>query len=220
MLYINKIIFIIICSFCEIHANIEKCGFVVKAPFTTNSDFIRFAKSYKEVEETIKRGFVDKKIGNNKITYLMVQPCIFNRKEYKVVCFDSNPIFISYMCSNKRSKDGINKAFITKENEKNLLRFCNEAILEFKQRCPYVFQLCSGHFVVNEFESLEANYYSSNMKADKEEFSITQLLENYWYKKLRTLFDENYTTMIVKEKQNVSIDELLKTFNRVSSQLN
>jgi hypothetical protein len=44
----------------------------------------------------------------------------------------------------------------------------------------------SGRFVVNEFESLEANYYG---QIETQEFVVSMFLKNYWKTKIRDVFN-------------------------------
>ena len=58
------------------------CGWVVKGPFTTNSQCIKFVHSFDEMK--VSMCTLSKKYFGN-LPYLMIQPCMYNRKEYKVV---------------------------------------------------------------------------------------------------------------------------------------
>jgi len=195
--------FIIIFSWCL--ENDDGCGWVVKSPFTTNSQFIRFPKSVEEVYHVCTEAYFDPKIGYDKIPYLMIQPCVFNRKEYKVIVLNSDPFYISSVDSksSKKSTNGIHKAFSNNPHNE-LLSFCKESLALFKSNCPSavvdglfridVMQMRSGRFVVNEFESLEANYYG---KIETQEFVVSLFIKNYWRTKIRDVF--NNTLRILSE---------------------
>jgi hypothetical protein len=128
----------------------------------------------------------------------MIQPCVFNRKEYKVVILNSDPFYISTVDSknSKKSANGIHKAFSISPHD-DLISFCKESLAQFTSACPYavvdglfridVMQMRSGRFVVNEFESLEANYYG---KIDTQEFVVSMFIKNYWKAKIRDVFKD------------------------------
>ena len=123
----------------------------------------------------------------------MIQPCVYNRKEFKVIILNSDPFYISAVDrkSSKKSANGINKSF-SKAPHNELLAFCKESVDQLKRNCPYaivdglfrvdVMQMRSGRLVVNEFESLEANYYG---KIDTQEFIVSTFIKHYWIKKVR-----------------------------------
>ena len=68
----------------------------------------------------------------------MIQPCLYNRKEYKVVVLSGQPFLVSTFSwsENKRCANGINKAFVPREDKSELLKFCTEQVKLFKQNCP------------------------------------------------------------------------------------
>jgi hypothetical protein len=136
----------------------------------------------------------------------MVQPCVYNRKEYKVVFLNSDPFYISAVDSrnSKKSENGVHKAFSTSPHTE-LIDFCKESLALFKSNCPFaitdglfridVMQMRSGRLVVNEFESLEANYYG---KIETQEFVVSMFIKNYWKSKIREIFND--TLKIISEK--------------------
>ena len=126
----------------------------------------------------------------------MIQPCLYNRKEYKVVCFGGEPKFIASIAGNNlKCKDGINKAF---SNKSELFTFCRTALMEFKSKCPYsiteglfrvdILQMRSGKFVVNELESFEATFYSTGNNED----NIRGKIELYWEAQFRSLMQTSF----------------------------
>jgi hypothetical protein len=135
----------------------------------------------------------------------MIQPCVYNRKEYKVIFLNSDPFYISTVDSksSKKSANGINKAFSNSPHDE-LISFCKESLAFFKRNCASaivdglfridVMQMHSGRFVVNEFESLEANYYG---KIETQEFVVSLFIKNYWRVKIRDVF--NNTLRILSE---------------------
>jgi hypothetical protein len=129
------------------------------------------------------------------LPYVIIQPCLHNRREMKVVCFGGRPLYVS-TSSAKRSSDGINRSIPNKPHEK-LFKFVEHAMHCYLTHCPYaildglfrvdVMQTKDGEYVVNEFESLEAAYY----KGDYEEALVHTFLEKYWFEKLTSLSTEH-----------------------------
>ena len=126
--------------------------------------------------------YVASKTVADKYPYVMIQPCMSNRKENKVACFQGQPMHI---CSIKRGGNDNSKKISKTDNE--ILLFAQDAINIFKLNCPYaitdglfrvdMFQNAQGKLVVNEFESLEANYSSSK---HLDESFILRYLHHYW----------------------------------------
>ena len=134
----------------------------------------------------------------------MIQPCVYNRKEYKVVFLNSDPFYICAINEgSKKSANGVNKAFSEKPHDE-LIKFCKDSLELFIKNCPSaivdglfrvdVMQMRSGQFVVNEFESLEARYYG---KLESQEFVVALFLKNYWIQKIRAIFTD--TLKVVSE---------------------
>ena len=167
------------------------CGWVVKGPFTTNSQCIKFVHSFDEMK--VSMCTLSKKYFGN-LPYLMIQPCMYNRKEYKVVVLNNTPLFKAAIStgSHSKSKYGINKAFA---EEEELLQFAQTALERFRAAAPFaitdglfrvdIFQTVTGKMVVNEFESLDAEYQSSTSGKNEATYSF---LEKYWFQKLKEYF--------------------------------
>lgn len=164
----------------------DSSGWVVKAPFTTNSHFIRFCHQLEDVFDYVKNASEDLTVGFCQIPYLMVQPCLYNRKEYKIVCLNGEPTYVATIGKNNlKCKGGINKAF---GSHTELFEFCKTVLNVFKSSCPYsiteglfrvdVLQMRSGKFVVNEFESLEATFYGADN--GKTESKTHKHIQDYW----------------------------------------
>ena len=120
------------------------------------------------------------------LPYLIIQPCMMNRRENKVVLLNGEATYIASIStgSNKRSSGGTNKQF---GDYDSLLQFANEAVRRFVTNVPFaiidglfrvdIFQTQEGRLVVNEFESLEANYSS---KKEDMQFRTYDFLIKYW----------------------------------------
>jgi hypothetical protein len=112
-----------------------------------------------------------------------------NRKEYKVVVLNENPVYVSYNSKNSGSKC---KSF-SKPPHDELFQFARSAVEKLKLNCSEsivdglirvdIFQNKEKKFVVNEFESLDAAYSANegNMIKDCLTFEFLVL---YWYKKI------------------------------------
>ena len=163
------------------------CGWVIKGPFTTNSQCIKFVHSIEGMTNSM-RLLSNRFFGH--LPYLMIQPCMYNRKECKVVVLDNSPVFPAGIStgSHAKSKNGINKSFTDFEG---LKKFACQAIDRLRSAAPFaitdglfrvdIFQTAAGKMVVNEFESLDAEYQSSTPGAGEATYNF---LENYWCRKI------------------------------------
>ena len=174
-------------------SNNEGIGWVIKAPFTTNSGYIRFARSENEVFKKLRTACND--LYNN-IHYVIIQPCMLNRKEHKLVFVNEQPLYFASIGSNsKKSKGGRSLSFINSSDKMDrAVEFASNSINKLKIRFPNaitdgllrvdMFQTADGRLVVNEFESLEARYDSAN---HKHEIDVAARLVEYWKTKLETI---------------------------------
>ena len=125
----------------------------------------------------------------------MIQACMHNRKEYKVVILGGQPAYVASVTGsgNKRSADGTNRSFATSDI---LLAFSRRSLERFVKNVPFaitdglfrvdIFQTRQGKVVVNEFESLDANY---DGEATCESVTKTFLLA-YWKKVIKAKLAE------------------------------
>jgi hypothetical protein len=173
---------------------------VLKAPYTTNCSY----RSFCGTEQKLFDALVSASKIQQSIPYVIVQPCLYNRKEYKVVCFNERAMYIcNPSITGRKSKDGICIAFSTPSA---IMEFANLAIQEAKANLPYL--LCDGLFrvdimqggdgfcKVNEFESLEANYEDLGKNQHLTEYKIVHLLTQYWMKKIMECFEELINTAV------------------------
>jgi len=118
-----------------------------------------------------------------RIPYAIVQACMTERHEAKVVCLNMEPRFVATITT-----QAIGRVF-SKHPHVELFAFVRSALKKLKARQPRslldglvrvdVFLSARG-FVVNEFESLEACYCSSHTN----EMEVVTFLEDYWKLKL------------------------------------
>jgi len=135
------------------------------------------------------------KIYYGHLPYLMIQPCMFNRKEVKIVVLNNAPLYKAGITTGScaRSKTGINRAFSDLDG---LLTFASKAVDKFREAAPYavtdglfrvdIFQTATGQMVVNEFESLDAGYGTAakaGLGIDYQSVTWT-FLKTYWQKKI------------------------------------
>jgi hypothetical protein len=155
----------------------EGKGWVVKAPYTTNKDFVKFCKSEKQVINRIKDA---KERFDEVIPYVMLQPTMANKNEDKVVLVGMKPYYIADKAINpghgRKSAD-----------QATLSAFAVRAVTLLKQRDPNfiadglvrvdIFCNAQGRLVVNEIESLEANYSKQPLEL---EMQVSTALVDYW----------------------------------------
>jgi len=117
------------------------CGWVIKAPFTTNCEAVKFPKSFDSMQQYMR--ILSRKYFGH-IPYLMIQPCMYNRKEYKVVALNNVPTYIASIATGrgKKSATGVNQQF---GDTDSLLDFAGKAIGAF--RLNFHLQLQMGFFV-------------------------------------------------------------------------
>ncbi len=165
--------------------NHEDSGWVIKAPFTCNSQYIRFTKTITDTLRRLEEAFC---YFDGSMPYMILQACMNNRREMKVFAINGEPC---YKCNipgteSKRSATGVNEAFVDTSDER-LMCFVKKSIKVAQASCPYllksglfrvdVFQKANGELVVNEFESLEANHNSKKMG---DELFVGDFLTKYW----------------------------------------
>ncbi len=145
--------------------------------------------------------FVDDAVGDfyGRIPYVMIQACMFNRKEYKVVLAEGKAVYLASIAGHNKkvSTGGINKSFSSRPHH-DLMEFAENVVIEVKSVCPFmitdglfrvdVFEKLDHSYVVNEFEGFEANYPAGNNDANLN-FGVTDFLRTYWSHKIVQCFD-------------------------------
>lgn len=171
----------------------EGDGWVMKAPFTTNSSYCKFAKTFDNLVSFLVTAC---RTDYGSIPYMMIQACMNNRKEYKVILLGGEPAYLARIAghSSKRSSNGINKAF-SKPPHTEIMEFAKLSMQRCSQLCPNlltdglfrvdIFITIDKRLVVNEFESLEANYPSN---IETEAFAAHQFMQTYWARKIIACF--------------------------------
>ena len=171
-----------------IHNN-EGHGWVLKTPFSTNRRHISWPKSYEEVMECL----VAK--GNllyGHIPYIMLQACMANKKEYKIVVLNKVARYVAY----NHCRQGKAYSFYPHED---ILNFATHAVELLSLNCPFLIVDClirvdifknkHGNYVVNEFESLDANCWSSRENNDA--FITARFCSIFWRTELLKYIEIN-----------------------------
>lgn len=180
----------VLSSFLEEHH--EGCGAVLKAPFTTNSSHVKFIHSLVQLDARLRSWF--RTLGGS-IPYLILQPCLRNRREYKIVCLGEVPLYVARIKGHdsRHTPPGINQAFTSDSvGHSDLKAFAAAAISKIHAAQPGllladglfrvdIMVLKNGKMVVNELESMEANYDSTRII---NEGHVSQYLRTYYAAKI------------------------------------
>ena len=148
-------------------------------PYTTNGEFIRYCKTLNDILSALVLA-AERYV--QRVSYAIVQPCMLNRKEYKVVVLGGTARYVAHIerkCGNQRS--------FSRSPHSALFAFAENAVLALQHACPAsladgilrvdIFQNAEGRLVVNEFESLEACTYS---KCITKEAAALSWMVKYW----------------------------------------
>lgn len=173
-----------IIRFLREHTTVKKSPrYVLKLPFVTNSEGLKFPKSVPEVFEALLIANMKYFIKHNRLPYAILQPCLVNRKEKKCVLLNGS---FQYFAEN-HVKSGRQVKFA---EDDELSEAAETYLQELVSRCPGT--IVSGlirvdlmsyndTIVVNEFESLEAMYCPENPRRDSHKASsVHWFLVRYW----------------------------------------
>lgn len=168
------------------NGNTEGEDWIIKLPYATNRHGQKFVHSIQDVISTLYARYDQH---SRHISYVMLQPCMLNKREYKLVFLNGE---FSHFAQN--SSQG--KAFLTdQKSRESAIRFAQNALTLLKTNCSAaitdglirvdIFRNCFGHYVVNELESLEASHYgSAGQKGKANEDRVHVFLIEYWKAKL------------------------------------
>ena len=158
---------------------------MIKAPYTTGGSSVRYPKSLEGIFKCIFKATHDY---FGRIPYIMLQPCMKNKHEYKVVVLHEKPAFVSYNYKNSGSK----RTAFSKYPFTDILCFAKTAVERLKINCPEaiteglirvdIFMNEKKNFIVNEFESLDANYQANDGDMTKDS-ETAEILKMFWFKK-------------------------------------
>jgi len=167
----------------------EDCGWVLKLPFTTNAEGLKFCKS---IEEIVKMARKNARDFGHRMSYSMLQPCLENRKEYKVCLFDGKAAFVADI--NQRSTIGTS---FSKFPHSDLKVFAEQACEILENFCEGALALpllrvdimkSRNGLVINEFESIEACFFSKQFETF--ELQAHDFLRQYWASTISSLVTE------------------------------
>jgi len=151
----------------------EACKFVFKMPFTTHSQAIVFPSTLQEILEAIQIMFRRYK---GKIHYGILQPCLKNRKEYKIIF--NNGSFLHENFEPKTPKGS--KCFGDSASRRV---FAEEVMSVLKERIPGLLyapvmrldiMFYKGKMVLNEVESLEA------VSQGPKDYKLYAHIDSFW----------------------------------------
>ena len=157
----------------------ERKNFVVKFPFVTNREGLKFAHSFVDIFEELLNATTK---FAERIPYAIIQPYIINRKEKKCVLLNGR---FSHFAVN-HVKAGPQRLFA---DDKDLPLIAENYLQELVAVCPgtitsglvRVDMMCyRGKVVVNEFESLEALYVPEYDRDYDKDGRTKQFLQGYW----------------------------------------
>ena len=174
-----------ISKFCE--DNNEGKGWVVKAPYTTGGNWVKYPKTLQQVFNRLYDAYV-KFWGM--FNYVILQPCLINRRELKVTCLGGEA---SHICGYSKAEKGPKFA-----NEEEVILFAdiviktlikrlgNDHWLEQMSRVDIMYSELRQSMVVNEIESLEAGYklQSIDTLSIARDSKVFTFLKSYWDQKL------------------------------------
>ena len=163
-------------------ANNEGCGWVVKYPFTTMRDGLKFCKTKHDVYHSLAIASFEY---SWRVFYAMIQSCLKTRKEYKVVVLNGKASHVLPQKANGVVVKG-GKGFSDAPHA-DLFRFAETGVERLSQICAGtisdfiirvdVMQRANGNMIINEFESFEAVYTSGKVN----EMHVAQrFFHEYW----------------------------------------
>jgi hypothetical protein len=175
-----------------LNINNEGNGWVVKHPFVTVHEGMKFCTTHDEIRERLA---IVSSVFAGRLPYTMIQPKLSNRKEYKAIVLNGIASHILPQKANGISCPGL--AFSSK---KELFLFAESAVRCLKQNRPGslveglmrvdIMQNCRGNMVVNEFESLEAIYESSDREAAEVMSGVQCFMFTHWINAIKRSFNE------------------------------
>jgi len=157
----------------------EMRNFVVKFPFVTNSEGIKYPRSFVDIFEEL---LLASRKYENRIPYAIIQPYIINRKGKKCVLLNGR--FHNF--AHNHVKSSPQRSF-AKDDE--LSPLAETFLQELALVCPATITsglirvdlMCyRGKIVVNEFESLEAMTDCENAGKKDKEMGVSDFLVRYW----------------------------------------
>jgi hypothetical protein len=169
----------------------EENGWVLKLPFQTNQ-IVKFPKNNREIFHAMSR--YHSRPEYCMMPYALLQPCMSNRKEYKVVCVNGKACSVNFVTNS------LGRAFSSAPHA-DICNFAEYAVHLLGIRCPAaiidgivrvdIFLNKKNKYIVNEFESLEAvTYPGGRAKSDAVGAVLTEFNTQYWCLKVLNILSE------------------------------
>jgi hypothetical protein len=147
-----------------------------------------FCKSLLEVFTKLRVSYEEFEHGEN-MNYAIIQPCLANRIEYKVILINGCPKYhatkgngVSFLVLPDLYNFAIKAIELLRKN-------CKSAILDGLVRVDIMSY--KNVMIVNEFESLEANYYGNGNRQNNLESEVTIFLQQYWFCQLESQYQKS-----------------------------
>lgn len=185
----------------------EGCGWIVKPPFVTCGNHFKMFQCQTKLLDHLEKFFTDDI--HCIFPYTMIQPCMQNRREYKVIYIPSKQT--QYIVP-RSARCGHGTSFSSRPHTR-LFDFVRRSVDVFREHCPHaitdglfrvdVFQTKLGDLVVNEFESLDAVYYCGGRDTS---FHVTNFLREHWFKHLTEI--DIIQDLIVKSSSEAIKEDL------------
>jgi len=178
-----------------LESNNEGRGWVIKHPFVTMREGIRWCETTEQVVTNL--AIATAKYGG-RLPYTMIQPRLLNRKEYKVVVLGGKASHIIPQCANGTMANG--KEFNFFKTPESFLHFAEMAVVCLAKRCPGshveglirvdIMETATGNMIVNEFESLEAVYDTPHNASHQLAGCVKLFLMGYWVSVVEKAFQD------------------------------
>lgn len=162
------------------------CKWVLKFPFMTNGNNIKYCKDFESLTDRILECNDEDFDNGLSVPYGLVQPCLTNGKEYKIIVLDGKAIFHTV------KNNGQSKAFSDTET---LYEFAETSLRILKSKRPGtisdgmvrvdIMQRNDGKMIVNEFEGFEAGF-GLNGSTDAK---VMHCLTKFWANKLQHIYE-------------------------------
>ena len=167
----------------------EGHGWILKLPFTTNGEGLKFCKTVGDIFNGIRINALE---FGGRLSYSMLQPCLANRKEYKIIILQGHAKYVADISQRKNCGTPFSDSPHT-----NLKKLAEKVCEIFEARCAGALVLpllrvdimkSKNGLVVNELESLEACYFSKQF--DEFEAATYVGLQTFWKENIMLLVQE------------------------------
>jgi len=166
-------------------------GWVVKHPFVTVHEGMRFCSSHDDVRSCLA---VTTANFAGRLPYTMIQPKLLNRKEYKVVVLGGVASHIipqkanGITCPGRAFASGPEINHFAEMAVRSLAKCCPSSIVDGLVRVDVMVTHC-GNLIVNEFESLEAVFEPSEREHAEVWGKLNRFMFQYWRRRIKNIVD-------------------------------